>query len=41
MTNRWGNSGKCDRLYIWAPKLLQMVPAAMKLKDTCSLEKKL
>ena len=28
-------------LYIWAPKLLQMVPAAMKLKDTCSLEKKL
>ena len=24
-----------------APKLLQMVTAAMKLKDTCSLEKKL
>ena len=22
----------------WAPKLLQMVTAAMKLKDTCSLE---
>ena len=25
----------------WAPKSLQMVPAAMKLKDTCSLEEKL
>ena len=25
----------------WAPKSLQMVAAAMKLKDTCSLEKKL
>ena len=25
----------------WAPKLLQMVTAAMKLKDACSLEKKL
>ena len=24
----------------WAPKSLQMVTAAMKLKDTCSLEKK-
>ena len=23
----------------WAPKSLQMVTAAMKLKDTCSLEK--
>ena len=28
-----------DRLYSWAPKSLQMVIAAMKLKDTCSLEK--
>ena len=26
---------------IGAPKSLQMVPAAMKLKDTCSLEEKL
>ena len=26
---------------VWAPKLLQMVTAAMKLKDTCSLEEKL
>ena len=25
----------------WAPKSLQMVTAAMKLKDTCSLEGKL
>ena len=25
----------------WAPKSLQMVNAAMKLKDTCSLEEKL
>ena len=25
----------------WAPKYLQMVTAAMKLKDTCSLEEKL
>ena len=25
----------------WAPKLLLMVIAAMKLKDTCSLEEKL
>ena len=25
----------------WAPKLLQMVTAAMKLKDACSLEGKL
>ena len=25
----------------WSPKSLQMVTAAMKLKDTCSLEEKL
>ena len=25
----------------WAPKSLQMATAAMKLKDTCSLEEKL
>ena len=25
----------------WAPKSLQMLTAAMKLKDTCSLEEKL
>ena len=28
-------------LFFWAPKLLQMVTAAMKLKDACSLEEKL
>ena len=28
-------------LFSWAPKLLQMVTAAMKLKDTWSLEEKL
>ena len=28
-------------LFSWAPKSLQMVSAAMKLKDTCSLEEKL
>ena len=28
-------------LFFWAPKSLQMVTAAIKLKDTCSLEEKL
>ena len=28
-------------LFCWTPKSLQMVTAAMKLKDTCSLEEKL
>ena len=42
MGNRWGNSGKSVRLYFWgAPKSLQMVTAAMKLKDACSLKEKL
>ena len=27
--------------FFWAPKSLQMVTAALKLKDTCSLEEKL
>ena len=27
--------------FIWAPKSLQMVTAAMKLRNTCSLEEKL
>ena len=41
MANGWGNSGNSVRLYFWgAPKSLQMVTAAMKLKDTCSLVKK-
>ena len=41
MANRWGNNGKSDRLFQGAPKSQQMVTAAMKLKDTCSLEEKL
>ena len=39
-----GNSGNSDRLYFGgggAPKSLQMVTAAMKLKDAYSLEGKL
>ena len=28
-------------LFSWAPKSLQMVTTAIKLKDTCSLEEKL
>jgi len=33
MANRWGNSGNSVRLYFWgAPKSLQMVTAAMKLR---------
>ena len=32
---------KCQTLFFWAPKSLQMVTAAMKLKDSCSLEEKL
>ena len=30
-----------ETLFFWAPKSLQMVTAAMKLKDTCSLKGKL
>ena len=41
MANRWGNNGNSDRLFSWAPKSLQMVIAAMKLKDACTLEEKL
>ena len=41
MANRWGNSGNSVRLFFWAPKSLQMVIAAMKLKDAYSLEGKL
>ena len=36
--NRWGNSGNSVRLFWGAPKSLQMVTAAMKLKDAYSLE---
>ena len=42
MENRWENSGNSDRLlFSWAPKSLQKVTAAMKLKDAWSLEEKL
>ena len=42
MANRWRNNGNSDRLYFGgAPKSLQMVTAAMKLKDACSLKEKL
>ena len=42
MANRWGNNGNTDKLYFWgAPKSLQMVTAAVKLKDAYSLEEKL
>ena len=38
----WEIDGKqCQTLFFWAPKSLQMVTAAMKLKDTYSLEEKL
>ena len=43
MANKWGNNGNSERLYFGGgpPKSLQMVTAAMKLKDPCSLEEKL
>ena len=41
MANRWRKSGNNNILFSWAAKLLQMVTAAKKLKDTCSLEGKL
>ena len=42
MANRWGNNGNSWRLYFGgAPKSLQMVTAALKLKYACSLEENL
>ena len=42
MGNKWGNNGNSVRLlFLGAPKSLQMVTAAMKLKDVYSLEGKL
>ena len=39
MANRWGNKGNSKRLdFSWTPKSPQMVTAAMKLKDACSLK---
>ena len=41
----WQIDGKQQKLwqtlFFWAPKSLQTVAAAIKLKDTCSLEEKL
>ena len=39
MGNRWGNSVRL--VFFWPPKSLQIVIAAMKLKDAYSLEGKL
>ena len=41
MANRWETVEKVTDFIFWAPKSLQMVTAAMKLKDACSLEEKL
>ena len=44
-TTSWQIDGKQQKqwqtLFSWAPKSLQVVTAAMKFKDTCSLEEKL
>ena len=37
----WEKWKQCQTLFFWAPKSLQMVTAAMKLKDAYSLEEKL
>ena len=39
MANRWRKNGNSDWLFSWAPKSLKMMPAAMKLKDACSIDK--
>ena len=40
MANQMGKQRKqWETLFSWAPKSLQVVTVAMKLKDTCSLEK--
>ena len=41
MANSWENNGNGESLFLGAPKSLQMMTAAMKLKDACSLEEKL
>ena len=42
MADRWGNNGNSERFYFGGNlKSLQMVTAAMKLKDAYSLEGKL
>ena len=41
MANRWERMETVIDYFFWAPKSLQMVTIAMKLKDACSLEGKL
>ena len=41
MANRWGKMATVTDCILGAPKSLQTLTAAMKLKDTCSLEEKL
>ena len=36
-----GETMETDTFFSWAPQSLQMVTAALKLKDACSLEEKL
>ena len=40
MANRWGNNGNSETLFWGAPKSLQMVTAAMKLKERKLLGRK-
>ena len=40
VANRWGKNGNSERLFSWAPKSLQMVTAAMKLKRRLLLGRK-
>ena len=40
MAGRWGNNLNSDILF-WGGSKISAVTAAMKLKDTCSLEEKL
>ena len=41
LANRRGKTGSSDNFIFLGPKSLQMVTAAMKLKDACALEEKL
>ena len=41
LSNRWENNGNSEKLYFGVSKSLQMITAAMKIKDACSLEEKL
>ena len=42
VANRWGKQwNQRQTLFSWAPKPLQMMTAATKLKDACSLKEKL